>query len=141
MNLVNKLHDPIADNEFLFRSVRLNDGYRYENGQVRISSSAFNDRKQQPSVDRAILINHDPCKSQKSIDDCVVSLLTKTLREERVDRSSASYMLDAHPDPLPHNVAHAIIISSPEYRNDKDFRKVKESLARLAKLELVPELD
>lgn len=139
MSQIIKPTDPVADSEYLFRSVRLSDaGYRYEDGKVRISASAFNDRNKQPSVDRAFLINNDPCKSQKSASDCVVSLLTKKVRKEKVERNGSEFILDVQADPLQENLAHAKIIPSPEYRNDKDFKKVKESLARMATLMLEP---
>jgi hypothetical protein len=130
---------PVEDAEILYRSVRLSDGgYKDENGTIKISSSAFNDRKMQPSVDRATLKNNEPKNSQKSPTDCVVSLITKDIREEKIERNGTEYVLDVRPYPNEENQAHAIIVSSPEYQNEKAFRKVKEKLSRLAKLILPP---
>jgi len=130
----------VTDTEILYRSVRTNSegGYKDENGTIRISASAFNDRHWQPSVDRATLKNNDPIESQKSPTDCVVSLIAKEIREEKVEKNGTEYILDIKPDPKEDNKAHAIIIPSPEYQNENAFRKVKERLARLSKIILKP---
>lgn len=84
----------IADTELLYRSIKKNqtgvEFYRYDGQKLRISSSAFNDRSQQPSVDRSILQNSDPTKSKKSPTDGIAVLLTQEIREERVDIMSSN---------------------------------------------------
>lgn len=132
-------NSPVDNCEILYRSVRLSDGgYRYEDGKYIISSTAFNDRRKQPSVDRAILKSNDAEKSRRSATDCVVSLKASDIRNEKIERGEDQYILDIKPDPEPHNKSHAIIVPSPDYKNDKAFRKVRESLARMAKILLEP---
>ncbi len=129
----------VEDEEILYRSVRLADGgYKLENGVYQISSSAFNDRNMQPSVDRAQLKNNNPEQSRKSKTDCVVSLKTLEIRNETIERNEINYILDVKPDPTDENPAHAIVVPSPEYKNEKAFRKVKERLARIATVTLTP---
>lgn len=129
----------VHDDEFLYRSVSPGRGnlYNYEGGKLKLSSQAFNDKKyNQPSVDRAQLRNNDPKNSQLSPNDGIVSLLTKEIRNETVKINNPAdpiqYALDVRPDPIDDNPAHAIIISSPLYKNDNAFRKVKIKLALLA---------
>lgn len=137
MSLFKNPYAPITDDETLYRSVRVTDG-RIENGCYRVSASAFNDRGQQPSVDRAALQTKGPEFSKKSPTDGILSLNAKEIRKERVQRNNLDFILDIKPDPVHDNQAHAVIVASPEYRNDQDFRKIKECLARLATVEIQP---
>ncbi|MHB1949744.1 MAG: hypothetical protein ACYCQI_16720 [Gammaproteobacteria bacterium] len=131
-------NSPVEDTEILYRSVRKSEIIHQSNGEYVISSSAFNDKqKMQPSVDRAILQNNDPAISRRfSPTDAVVFLKAGEVRKEKVSKAEIEYALDVKPDPLEENHAHAIIVPAPQYKNPNAFKKVKESLARLAKIAL-----
>ncbi len=130
-------NSPVENTEILYRSVRKNEIVYQSNDSYVISSSAFNDKKMQPSVDRAVLQNNDPSISRRfSPTDCVVFLKAAEVREEKIEKPGINYALDIKSDPLEENLAHAIIVPAPEYKNNNAFKKVKESLARLAKIAL-----
>jgi hypothetical protein len=136
--------DHVADQEWLYRSVRQSE-IIYENGHPRPSSQAFADRTQQVSVDRALLIDNDPRRTQKSETDAVVSLLAAEvrgihtlIRRDAQGNKTGVYAIDVRPDPLPDNPAHALIVADPEFASSKHFRKLRESLARLAQIVPLP---
>lgn len=128
-------NDPVENYEILYRSVRDSELIRKESGEIeRISSQAFNDANLEPSVDRAIFKENNPLLSQKSSSDFVISLHAERVRNEIIEKAGVKYALDIHPKPEPGNRAHAQIVPSPEYRNKEAFRKVKESLSKIAEI-------
>jgi hypothetical protein len=128
--------DHVADDEILYRSVR-RDQIIPVAGGVRPSSQAFTDRHMEISVDRAKLRDHDPYQSQMSPTDAVVSLRVSDVRGTLPARPE--YAIDVRPDPLPENPAHALIYAQPQFANQSVFRRLRERLALLARIELLPD--
>jgi hypothetical protein len=128
--------DPVADDEILYRSVRRDQIVPVEGG-VRPSSQAFTDRRMEVSVDRAKLRDHDPHQSRMSATDAVVSLRVADIRGTLPGRPA--YAIDVRPDPLPENPAHAVIYAQPQFANQSVFRKLRDRLAWLARIELLPD--
>lgn len=134
----------VDDEELLYRSIsytKLKDYIQQTNDGIAISSQAFSDRWLKPSVDRAVLNNNDPSKTQINPRDGIVSLLTSKIRKiDEVKRQSQDgenltvYEIDVVHRPTPTNFAHAQIEPSPELETkDKNiFRKLTRSLAFLA---------
>jgi hypothetical protein len=70
--------DIVTDDEIIYRCVFYDRGlYRIVDQRLQLSSQAFADRNQMPSVDRATLRGNDPTQTQKNPEDGVVSLLTQ----------------------------------------------------------------
>ncbi|MBR8828430.1 MAG: hypothetical protein DSM107014_11120 [Gomphosphaeria aponina SAG 52.96 = DSM 107014] len=133
--------DNVADEEVLYRCVFYGkNNYKIdENNEIRVSSQAFTDRNQRPSVDRASLCNNNPKYSQKDSKDGVVSLITRDVRlidtviqNDKKGKEEFTYKIDVKSRPLDENHAHAQIEPNPEYRNKTPFRKLLERLAYLA---------
>ena len=136
----------VANEEKLYRRVRDQVGnYTLENGRYRVSSAAFGDRGCQPSVDRAKLHNNDPRKTQKELTDFVVRIMCYEVRGildvvHTINNQEQQYAIDVRPDPRrniptePNNLAHSLIIASPEIPSNPKavFKKLKIALARLA---------
>jgi hypothetical protein len=131
----------IDDSELVYRSVR-NDGEesRIEDGKLVIYSSAFKDNNKEPSVDRALLLEHNPEKSRKDSTQGVIALCVLDIRNiSGVESSNPAigHAIDVIYDPLPENKAHAKIVTDPilggsRSMQDKTFKKLQKALARLA---------
>lgn len=136
--------DCVGDEEILFRNISIahHQCKRNADGTWHLSSQAFSDRSSKPSVDRALLCDANPLHTQKSENDGVVSVVAYDVRATAsVIQNDAkgnlvqSHAIDVTPDPLhPHNPAHALITSAPEYANKSVFRKLLERLQFLAEL-------
>lgn len=136
--------DYVADDEVLFRNISIvhNQCKRDTSGHWRLSSQAFSDRYYKPSVDRAILCNADPSRTQKSPKDGVVSVLAVDVRKikDLTQKDAKGNVITTHafdviPDAvLPHNPAHALIISTPACSNQRVFKKLLERLQYIANL-------
>jgi hypothetical protein len=138
--------DIVTDDEIIYRCVFYDRGlYRIVDQRLQLSSQAFADRNQMPSVDRATLRGNDPTPTQKNPEDGVVSLLTQAIRQidsvRQMDAKGkliAQYKIDVIADPKsgqvdqPDNLAHAEIRPTPEYQSKSVFRKLQERLALLA---------
>jgi hypothetical protein len=138
--------DIVTDDEIIYRCVFYDRGlYRIVDQRLQLSSQAFADRNQMPSVDRATLRGNDPTPTQKNPEDGVVSLLTQAIRQidsvRQMDAKGkliAQYKIDVIADPIsgqvdqPDNLAHAEIRPTPEYQSKSVFRKLQERLALLA---------
>ncbi len=132
----------VTDDELLYRSIpytKLKDYIQQTNDGIAISSQAFSDRGLKPSVDRAILNENDPSKTQINLRDGVVSLLTSKIRKiDEVKKQSQDgenlivYKIDVVHRPTETNFAHAQIEPSPEYETKNIFKKLTRSLAFLA---------
>jgi len=144
--------DKVEDEEILYRSVA-KDCVTLVDGKLKLASTAFNDPAQQPSVDRAKLCGLNPAHVKKKPTDGVVSLSALSVREiadvvqndelgqpinDEHGQPKPAHEIDVFPDPikdqptLPDNPAHAIIVAHPAFANDKVFKKLKKSLARIA---------
>ncbi|WP_375476524.1 hypothetical protein [uncultured Nostoc sp.] len=134
------MSDVVTDDELLYRCIfcGLDKYYRIGEFGLELSSQAFTDRNQAPSVDRAKLCSYDPQSTQKNPDDGVVSLITGEVRMINVSQNDQKgnpvfdYKIDVCPRPTDDNPSHAQIEPSPNYTNKTTFRKVAEKLARLA---------
>jgi len=133
------LQTPITDDEILYRRIPHDKSFLVvQDGKTRVSSQAFSDRAFRPSVDRAMLREHDPKQTQQSPSDAIVSLVTKDVRSiDTIARQAQSFQVDVEHVPIINvllgldNLAHAEIYTKPEC--DKNvFRKLKERLAQLA---------
>jgi hypothetical protein len=138
--------DIVTDDEVIYRCVFYDRGlYRIVDQRLQLSSQAFADRNQMPSVDRAALRGNDPTQTQKSPEDGVVSLLTGVVRQiDTVRQMDAKgklitqYQINVIADPIvgqahmSDNLAHAEIRPTPQYQNKSVFRKLQERLALLA---------
>lgn len=140
------MSDAVADDELLYRCIFFGrDCYQIDGKIARVSSQAFTDRKQSPSVDRAKICGFAPTWTQKDVKDGVISLLTTEVRMidtivTRNDKGKiiCTYKIDVYPAPivdepnLQDNPAHAEIRPTPEYQSRSVFRKLLERLAFLA---------
>lgn len=135
--------DPVRNEEQLYRSVPSAGGFfKVVDGKVRFSSSAFNDAKFAPSVDRASLRN-SPAESKLQESHGIAGLKAADARGIQVQvlpealTGPEFYAIDVISRPvlagndrgLPENLAHAQIESSPHIVANKRFQKVKEALA------------
>lgn len=136
--------DKVEDEEVLYRSVP-NECFTIANGALQLTSTAFNDPTQKPSVDRAKLCGANPVYTKKRPTDGVVSLTVLSVRQiadvvqnDKYGNPKFAYAVDAIPDPvkddpvLPDNLAHALIVANPDFESKSVFKKLKESLARIA---------
>ena len=137
---------PVDNDEDLFRQVpNVGSHFAHVEGRLRLSTSAFNDSAFKPSVDRARLNGNDPKRTQKKPSDGVVKLIAQEVRsiagvvKYEVDgREQTKFKIDVIPDPIEPqdggcgNPAHALIVADPSIGTQGMFKKLKESLARLA---------
>ena len=128
--------DFVLDEEVLYRRVpdRPGDFYKpIEGGRYRVTSGAFGDKKQQPSVDRAILRNNKPENSKRRYTDCVVSFTAGEVRSIRSFGRTVDVVHDPNPPEDPDNPAHGLIVAKhPFTANNSEFKKFKQALARIA---------
>lgn len=135
--------DLVLDSEELFRRVPVGTpGYKVESdGSLTVDSGAFLDRKNKPSVDRAILCDEGPAYTQKGDATAgVLSLLTEDVRAIGNRDAVPNRTVDVIAAPLPvgdpdgPNPAHAEIQTAPEILEGekKIFRKLRLALAILA---------
>jgi hypothetical protein len=140
--------DTIADDEIIYRCVFYGKDYYdidSDSGLPKISGQAFADRNQKPSVDRAILRDNDPTRTQKTPKDGIVGLVVVDVRKidtvEQMDSKGnlvKRYKIDVVSDPIlgrddePDNCSHAEIRPAPDYETKNIFRKLQQRLAVLA---------
>ena len=128
--------DFVLDEEVLYRRVPDRPGDFYiaiEGGRYRVTSGAFGDKRQQPSVDRAILRDNNPENSKRRQTDCVVSFTAGEVRAIRGFERTVDVVHDPNPPEDPDNPAHALIIAEqPFTANNREFKRFKQALARIA---------
>ncbi|HEV8501812.1 MAG TPA: hypothetical protein VGR63_09535 [Casimicrobiaceae bacterium] len=134
---------PVDDGETLYRRVSEKSGsqpcYEVIGDRTVFSIAAFNDPAKQPSVDRAV-IKCDPQMTRLSIEDGIIALRAHAIRqigpiEQRSDKGKLTgnkYGVNVFPDPLFGNCSHAQIALVPLANANSTFKRLKESLARLA---------
>jgi hypothetical protein len=133
----------VADDELLYRRIFSTvdgDTAHYQispEGKISFTKRAFADRCLKPSVDRAILHEYDPTKTQLKQTDGVIGLIAKDIRvnEDNFDNKgniTGSHKINVIHRPKSENQAHARIEPSPEYASDKVFKRLQQRLARLA---------
>ena len=138
---------PVADTETLYRAVR-ND-LRFialdSDGNVRISSMAFNDPERRPSVDRVALCPGGPQETRDRFrpGSGILSLSAGDVRTLTATHggTGATYGVDVEPVPLPDNPSHAEIFGRPPFDTDKVFERIKQALTRIATLILPPDTE
>lgn len=134
----------VADDEVLYRAIRSDANLlTYDvDGNLRISSNAFNDALRRPSVDRECLCTDGPteCQMRFAPGSGVLSLLTADVREISATHGVTGivYCADVEAVPLSYNATHAEIYGKPSFDTDKVFVRIKHALARIAQLELAP---
>jgi hypothetical protein len=132
----------ISDEEMLYRSIPVGRGWvRIAEGQCKPSSQAFNDALNEPSVDRAVLLKHNPQLAKLSESDGVLQLKTAEVRKTTVVRTEQEpgrqktevvLNVDVVHDPLNGRPSHALIKFHPVKGGSSNFNKLKERLAKLA---------
>lgn len=137
-------HNRVEDDEQLYRRVpeKAPGGelcFRLDSGRVKFLSAAFNDREKRPSVNRAKLHYFNPHRTRVSEEDGIVALLTSRVRQlglvqvfDQRGQVRSEHAIDVIPDPKAGNLAHAVIITQPPLTKDNAFKRLKDSLARLA---------
>jgi hypothetical protein len=135
----------IADEEVLYRAV-LNDPRMLpedNEGNLRISTLAFNDPARRPSVDRAVLCPGGPEETRKrfSPGSGVLSMTAANVRNITTVHGVTGqvYGVDVEAVPLPENASHAEIFGRPPFDTDKIFDRIKQSLARIATVVMLSE--
>jgi hypothetical protein len=135
--------DRVEDDEDLYRRVRENTPagqvcFEVTNGRVTFSQAAFNDPRNRPSVDRAKLRDFDPQRTRISREDGIVALLTGRVRQlghvqqRNQNGHHSQHAIDVVPEHEDGNSAHAVITTQPPLTSTSAFKRLKESLARLA---------
>ena len=107
--------DGVADEEILYRSVR-QDQYQSEGGIIRLHSTAFADRSQRISFDRATLRTAD--EARKDSSQAVFAVTAKEVRGIKdVVINETVYRVDVIASPLADNPAHAHVEAFRPQRN------------------------
>ena len=147
----------LADAEVLYRAVRASQ-VTVSQGRIVVSASAFADRTEQISVDRADLQARAPrpTLSRLPAATSVVSITAGEARDvapivhvfrdskgraqldQRGQQKMASSEIEVVADALPDNAAHALIRGTPEFEHKKMFKLLIEHLAVRAKIEIAP---
>ena len=138
------MSERVEDTEVLYRRV-IFDPVCFEvvGDKIVVTSTAFNDRHKQPSVDRAKLCNAEPAYTQGADKRAgVVSLITEEVRSISLQsggETPQTYIVDVVADPVgpdhPHlveNPAHAEIRADPSISSKGVFQRLRRSLALLA---------
>lgn len=131
----------VLDEETVFRAV-LDQPQFFTvdaSGNLRLSGSAFNDRRKEPSVDRASMIHGGADTCRKSESDGVVGLVSFEVRAiktvvtlDQKERPVHEHQVDVVHNPVCGNAAHAVVRTAPALVSDNAFRKLKEALCLLA---------
>lgn len=139
----------VDDDEKLFRRIPKLDPagvalYSVVSGKVKFSSSAFNDRSMQPSVDREGLRSGSAEGIRRSVDDGVATLRARAVRTLRPPIQSqppkqpgqpkpalVTHATDVVARPLKLNCAHAEVHTDPAVTKAA-FKRLKEALVRIA---------
>jgi hypothetical protein len=124
----------VGDDERLYRSVRpkLEECYFNPEGQLVLSTEAFNDRQRRVSVYRHDLCESPPHSNPPRLDhdQAVVSATAEEIREKspyehKPDGKPASqYDIDVWPDTEDQHRAHCVIMATPDATRGA-FEKLK----------------
>lgn len=132
--LIKTEHTDVLCTESIFRSVGKDCFNHDSNGNLRFSSTAFNDPSEKPSVNRAC-INSDPELVKRHTTHGVVTLIVGDVRSIEVPINhkdpSINYSVDVKHRPEVDNPSHAQIESAPAPTGSR-FKRIKEKLAQLA---------
>ena len=131
----------VLDEEAVFRAVADNPQLFAvdESGSLRLSGSAFNDPRREPSVDRSSLKHGGAGASRRSESDGVICLVSGEVRAvktvvtlDQKQRPLHAHQIDVVHDPVEGNAAHAVVRTAPTLASDGAFRRLKEALCLLA---------
>lgn len=128
------MNDYVHDDENLYRRIICDPlCYTIKSGVLTVTPSAFSDRDNQPSVDRASLCNHDPVWTQGDSRNGVVLLIARQVRsiDTRELKPPTQYSIDVLPAPYDGNMAHAEIHANPPIppKAGNIFRRLRMSLS------------
>lgn len=129
----------VDNNELLFRRIRaqaLYGDYEIRNGRVFLTDKAFDDRKKEPSVDRAKLCVGGAKDAQNRLkreggEKNGVAVLRASEVREISKKMENRCVVDVRPDPTEANVTHAVIYGIPPF-TDFEFDRLKARLRLLA---------
>jgi hypothetical protein len=124
----------VSDDEVLYRRVPAIPGDFYkpiDGGGHRATSGAFGDKRKQPSVDRAGLLDHNPERAKRRPTDCVISFTAGEVRRLTSSGRTIDVVPNPNPPEDPDNHAHALIVSEQPFGSNQ-FDKFKQALAGLA---------
>lgn len=142
--------DQVGDDEELYRRVsstlaNRQTCYEIQAGRVIFKVAAFNDARKTPSVDRAMLRLFDPHRTRSVPNDGILVLRAGTIREhvfadvyDDKQKPISRHHADVFPGPIflrfpaEFNCAHAVIRARPPMTSGSGFKRLKESLVRLA---------
>lgn len=151
----------VEDGETLFRRALADAGHvtRDQTQQLRVSSNAFADVGGKPSVDLASLCGEAGTEwTQDGHDNGVLSLETREVRAQKISgqvppaeggppnapKQTIEHVIDVYhcpvkdSPPLRDNPAHAEIRPAPDWCNGSVFKKLREKLARMARVIVLP---
>lgn len=128
----------VRDDESLYRSIPdTQECHSIRDGQLYLSSSAFNDRGQRPSVDRCCMQISGPDASRVTPECGVVTLAAaevRTIAIQGFDQNknpTSRHAVDVQHVPLPENAAHAEVYANPDVATSA-FKRLKERLCAIA---------
>lgn len=138
--------EPVAEDERFFRRILPNSGhFKVTDDGLRVSSSAFSDRKFEPSIDREKLALPlgGPAFTQDGPGNGVVSVTASDVRgikfDHPLDNPIDTFVADVEPRPLDHNPAHYVVLLKPATKKKGVFKKLIERLARRAEWVIEPD--
>ncbi len=132
---------PVMNEEVLYRCVRHGRKLKVKqpDGTFKLSSQAFADPYNRPSVYRAALCNNDPSQAQIESKDGVVSVVTHDVRltdsvvqRDPKGRIIHKFNVDVEHVPEPENYSHAEIYIDPASQSRGVILRLMERLAYLA---------
>jgi len=127
--------DRVCHDELLYRKVPDQKGIHYKpigGGKHRVTSAAFEDKKWQPSVDRAKLCGFNPQHSKKYPTDLVVSFTAGEVRGVKGFSTVIDVVSNPKPPEDPGNLTHALITADRQFPSKTQFQKFTKALARIA---------
>ncbi len=134
------LKTPVVDEEVLYRCVKHGKNLKkmQPDGTFRLSTQAFADPYNRPSVNRAALCSNDPKSTQFEPEDGVVSVITYDVRltesvvQKDKERIVKRFQVDVEHVPVPENYSHAEIFIDPTSQSRGVILRFMERLAYLA---------
>lgn len=129
------MSEGVADDEFLYRSVRdvVECHATTARQLVQLSHSAFNDAAREPSVDRAVLRPGGPDSARRGDDDGVVGLQAASVRRVVFISKEGKHATLVNAAPLAENASHALICADPHVTSGTAFKRTKEALCLIAR--------
>ena len=132
----------VSHDEIIYRSVKLEPQFfRWgADGEIKVSASAFNDRKYEPSFYRKNFCEDPPDNKppRMNSDDAVAEVLTGTIREQNAiifhsgnEPKPIEHKVDVRPEINGHHKAHVVVFTAPEFKTKGGFAKLKEFLAQI----------